>query len=299
MMNRRIVVFCVLSLFLTSCAHKDMELPEIVQVKKVTPYHKVSDGETVGAIAEQYKMTRADLIKLNNLEPPYQLYNGQKLIVNVRPEDVESSNTTEQVSVSQPTEPEPIPDSAQNLNSTILEYQRANNAENNQVESKTEDVAESQDDESTIDDIASPQESAKQAAVTYEYIWPIENGKSKVTQHFNSSEVDGGIIIDASVGTPVKAIADGNVVIAGTPSGEAAAYGTTVVIKHAAKKTMSIYANLKEANVTVGKKVKQGDIIGKVGKTGSIAQKPQLYFELNDLKGGSRKAVDPESYFPR
>ena len=57
---------------------------------------------------------------------------------------------------------------------------------------------------------------------------------------------------------------------------------------------MSIYSNLKEARVTVGQKVQQGTIIGKVGQTGSIAKKPQLYFEVNDLSGKGRHAVDPE-----
>jgi len=272
-MNYKIYTFCVLSLFLTSCSHKGIELPEIVQVKKVNPYHKVSDGDTVGSIAEKYGMTRADLIRLNNLEPPYQLYNGQRLVITVKPEleekkDVEFDTGSD------------ISDSSEKTNDT------------------EETVNESEKDKETLDDIKESKEE-QTSVVKSDYIWPIEDGKSKVTQHYDSTEVDGAIIIDASVGTPVKAIADGKVVIAGTPSGEAAAYGTTVVIKHTAKKTMSIYANLKETSVTVGKKVKQGEIIGKVGKSGSIARKPQLYFELNDLSGPGRRSVDPEKYLPK
>lgn len=279
MMNRRIVAFCVLSLFLTSCAHKDMELPEIVQVKKVIPYHKVSAGDTVGSISEKYKMTRADLIKLNNLEPPYQLYEGQRLVISVRSELENQKGITE-------IKPE---------NDTALDNSKKIE---NKEEVVNETINETEKDQETLDDIEVKEE-IERPVVKTDYIWPVENGKSKVTQHFDTTEVDGAIIIDSSVGTPVKAIADGIVVISGTPSGEAAAYGTTVVIKHTSKKTMSIYANLKEANAVVGKKVKQGEIIGKVGKSGSIAKKPQLYFELNDLSGSGRKSIDPEKYLPK
>lgn len=271
MMNYKIYIFCALSLFLTSCAHKDIELPEIVQVKKVNPYHKVSEGETVGSIAEKYGMTRANLIKLNKLEQPYQLYNGQRLVIIVKTESEEKKERESEGVV------------------VLGDSEKTNNNE--------EVVNESEKDKETIDDIQ--EEDKEEPVVRSDYIWPVENGKSKVTQHFDSTEVDGAIIIDASVGTPVKAIADGLVVISGTPSGEAAAYGTTVVIKHTSKKMMSIYANLKEANAIVGKKVKQGDIIGKVGKSGSIARKPQLYFELNDLSGKGRRSVDPEKYLPK
>ncbi len=272
MIKYRVYILCVLTLFLTSCAHKDMELPEIVQVKKVNPYHKVSEGDTVGSIAEKYGMTRADLIKLNNLEQPYQLYEGQRLVITVKPESEEEKKLeSEGVEVSDTSE------------------------KTNDIE---DGVTESEKDKETLDDIKDKEET-ETLVIKTDYIWPVEGGKSKVTQHFDSTEVDSAIIIDASVGTPVKAIADGLVVISGIPSGEAAAYGTTVVIKHTSKKTMSIYANLKEANAIVGKKVKQGEIIGKVGKSGSIAKKPQLYFELNDLSGPGRRAVDPEKYLPK
>ncbi|MBQ7524035.1 MAG: peptidoglycan DD-metalloendopeptidase family protein, partial [Alphaproteobacteria bacterium] len=154
-------------------------------------------------------------------------------------------------------------------------------------------------DKETIDDLQEVAEDKKLVPVKSDYIWPVANGKSKISQHFGANDVDGGIIIDASAGTPVKSIADGVVVIAGVPSGDAAAYGTTVVVKHTAKKTMSIYANLKEAKVAVRQKVKQGTIIGKVGQSGTIARKPQLYFEINDLAGKGRQAVDPEKLLPK
>ena len=244
---RKIIELSLLSLLLVGCASDEDKMPEVIQVKKITPYHKVSGEDTVESVAKQYNMTRAELIKLNNLEPPYNLYEGQRLII--KPKVSSDENNENQ---------------AQDTDTKSLDA--------------TETTSEAKQNE--LDTI-----------ITNDYEWPIANCKNRISQHFDG---EGGIIIDASVGTPVKSIADGNVVISGIPSGEAAAYGITVVIKHSSKKTMSIYSNLKEANVNVGQKIKKGTIIGKVGKTGSIATKPQLYFEINELANGSRHAVDPE-----
>lgn len=64
-------------------------------------------------------------------------------------------------------------------------------------------------------------------------------------------------------GTPVKSVAAGVVEQAESAPG----YGNTIVIAHdAVYKTR--YAHLDAILVTVGQKVKQGDVIGKVGDTG-------------------------------
>jgi murein DD-endopeptidase MepM/ murein hydrolase activator NlpD len=240
-----------------------------VQIERVVPYHKVKEGDTVGSIAQKYKMKRAELIKLNNLHPPYQLYNGQKLVVNLKVENVdqdESDITVTDASNQMPADGKP-------LNVT------------------KDEIAE--ESVKTIDDI---KETPKVVPVKKEpeYIWPIENGNQKISKKFGEDGVEGGITIDASAGTPVKAIADGIVIISGVPSGEAAAYGITVAIKHPNKKKMSIYSYLKEATVEIHKTVRKGDIIGKVGKSGTRAEKPQLYFEISDFSGKGRRSIDPE-----
>ncbi|MDR3224366.1 MAG: M23 family metallopeptidase [Holosporales bacterium] len=242
-------------LLLSGCSSGDKEPPEIVRVQRVEPYHIVSEGDTVESVSKRYGMTRADVIKLNSLEPPYQLYHGQRLIVNVKA-------------------------------SALIELPPELPQESDETRLPQEDI--------TIDDIPQREPVASLPTPAFDYVWPIDGGAQKVSQHFGDNDEDGGVIFDASAGTPVKSIADGTVMIAGTPKGDAAAYGTTVVIKHVSKKTMSIYAMLQETGVTVGQRVKQGDIIGKVGRSGTIAKKPQLYFEISDLSGNGRKAVNPE-----
>ena len=73
-----------------------------------------------------------------------------------------------------------------------------------------------------------------------------------------------GTDIAAPEGTPVKASGDGKVIL----SGKDYFYtGNMVIIDHG-QGLQTIYAHLKEAKVKDGDEVKQGDIIGLVGKTG-------------------------------
>ncbi len=246
---------------------QDSDLPEVVRVPRVIPYHIVKEGETVGSISKEYSMKRADLIKMNTLQPPYQLYNGQRLVV-IPKIDSSAIQDEQDIRVSENSADAPLHEQ--------IEQNKEKDAKINE-----EDIEESEE-------VVEVAEEIKES----DYEWPISDGAEKVSKHFGES--DSGIVFAASAGTPVHAIADGVVMISGVPSGEAAAYGTTVVIKHSKLKKLSVYANLKEASVKVGAKVKKGGKIGLVGKSGVMAKTPQLYFEVNDISGKSRKPEDPE-----
>lgn len=82
-----------------------------------------------------------------------------------------------------------------------------------------------------------------------------------------------GMDIAAKEGLPVKASADGEVV---TAYPDLFYSGNVIVIDHGSG-LQTIYAHLKDMNVKRGDKVKQGDIIGTVGKTGR-ATGPHLHW---------------------
>lgn len=90
----------------------------------------------------------------------------------------------------------------------------------------------------------------------------------------NSSYPHQGIDISAEKGTPVLAIKEGKVIFAGK-SGN---YGLLVCIEHPGQ-WETRYAHLNSIAVKKGKKVKKGQVIGKVGATGN-ATGPHLHFEL-------------------
>lgn len=96
-----------------------------------------------------------------------------------------------------------------------------------------------------------------------------------------------GIDMAAKEGTPVRASADGIVVKAEYIRN---GYGKLIVIEHE-KELATYYGHLSEIGVEKGRKVRRGEIIGTVGRTGN-ATGAHLHFEVR--RGGA--ACDPESY---
>jgi murein DD-endopeptidase MepM/ murein hydrolase activator NlpD len=96
-----------------------------------------------------------------------------------------------------------------------------------------------------------------------------------------------GINIAAPVGTPVRAAADGEVVYRGS---ELDGYGNLLLIKHQ-DGFVTAYAHNDVMLVQKGQPVRKGQVIAKVGQTGSAAE-PQLHFEVRQ----NLKAVDPKGF---
>ena len=95
-----------------------------------------------------------------------------------------------------------------------------------------------------------------------------------------------GVDLKASKGQSVKASADGVVSFAGEQRG----YGNIVIIDHTGD-IQTAYAHLSSIKVSKDEDVKQGDIIGAAGETGT-ATGPHLHFEVR-LNGTQ---VDPMDY---
>ena len=121
------------------------------------------------------------------------------------------------------------------------------------------------------------------------FAWPLQ--KNRLTQKFSSLKRPPhlGIDLRGSIGTPVLSAYSGRVVYAGK---RLSGYGNTVIIEHPFQ-WASLYAHLHSIKVKRGQKLKQGEIIGTVGKTGR-ASGPHLHFELIHKK----KVVNPLVYLP-
>lgn len=126
------------------------------------------------------------------------------------------------------------------------------------------------------------------------FILPIEG---KISGNFGNQRIFNGIPksphsgtdIAAPEGTPVKASGSGVVVL----SGKDYFYtGNMVMIDHGRQLT-TIYAHLKDATVKEGDKVRQGDVIGHVGKTGR-ATGPHLHWgaSLNNVRFRPHSLLD-------
>lgn len=86
-----------------------------------------------------------------------------------------------------------------------------------------------------------------------------------------------GVDYAAPTGTPIRASGDGRVVFRGKKGG----YGKTVMLEHAGSKYTTLYAHLSKYSKRsrVGNRVKQGQVIGYVGRTG-LASGPHLHYEF-------------------
>lgn len=119
-----------------------------------------------------------------------------------------------------------------------------------------------------------------------EFIMPIQGGKiiTKFYDKNDMGEPNKGINILAPKGTKILASSDGVV----RYSEYGTVFGNLLIIELDQKGIVTIYGHLDEFAVNKGAKVRQGDVIGYVGKTGSVSE-PQLYFAIREGK----KPKDP------
>ena len=150
-----------------------------------------------------------------------------------------------------------------------------------------------------------------------DYIWPIEP-KYKVVEHDKygirenhyvlfKRRQHSGFDITADIGTQVKAIYDGTVLLAefdGTTTEGFDAfndgYGNKVEILNDDGKRV-IYAHLRKSIVNVGDRIKQGQIIGMTGCSGG-SRVPHLHIEIRKYNTGDtglENTINPLDILPK
>jgi murein DD-endopeptidase MepM/ murein hydrolase activator NlpD len=97
-----------------------------------------------------------------------------------------------------------------------------------------------------------------------------------------------GIDIAAPHGTPVHAAASGRVITSGVQRG----YGRIIRLRHQGG-YVTVYAHHEVNLVQMGQRVQRGQLIARVGVSGS-ATGPHLHFEIRQAK----KPQDPTLYLP-
>lgn len=119
--------------------------------------------------------------------------------------------------------------------------------------------------------------------------WPVD--KARLTQKFKlrGRKPHLGIDLAAPKGTPVMAAHDGKVVYAGR---DFHGYGRLVILEQD-KTWASFYSHLDKVLVREGQSLRQGEVLGRMGRTGN-ARGVHLHFELRN----NRNPVDPLLYLP-
>ncbi len=118
--------------------------------------------------------------------------------------------------------------------------------------------------------------------------WPVEEGVLYSGFGLRQGVKHDGIDLGAPEGTPVLAAADGEVIYVGFDR----AFGNLVILKHR-DKLVTVYAHNRDVSVHIGARVKRGQRIAHVGRSGR-SQGPHLHFEVRQ----GPRPVDPMDYLP-
>lgn len=124
--------------------------------------------------------------------------------------------------------------------------------------------------------------------------WPVDGTivyrYGRVINPNNTRITWNGMGIGAALGTPVRTVAAGEVVVAE----QLGTYGLTVLVEHGGG-MYSMYASLQELRVQKGARIEKGAVIGTVGQS-DPDMPPRLHFEIRPQ---GRNAVDPLEWLRR
>lgn len=124
------------------------------------------------------------------------------------------------------------------------------------------------------------------SGATLEWRWPTQG--QIIGRYVSGDPTQQGINIAGKAGQPVLAAGDGVVVYSGAGL---VGYGELIIIKHS-NEWLSAYAHNRRRLVAEGTKVKAGETIAEMGRTGAI--RDMLHFEIR--RNG--KPVDPLQHLP-
>jgi len=268
----------------------------------------VLPGDTVYAISRRTGASPQSIIALNNLPPPYALSVGQTIRVPasaVPPSHAAITQPAQARAVSAPLETAHVVQPGE----TLYSISRSTGSDLGQIAAAnnlrapyTISVGQTLRIPGASAPAARREAFAPQASdgvadiartVSYQappprtsnmFDWPVQGAIIGSYGLSVSGKRNDGVNIAAPVGTPVRAAADGEVVYRGS---ELDGYGNLILIKHE-DGFVTAYAHNDAMLVKKGDRVRQGQVIAKVGQTGS-ASEPQLHFEIRQ----NLKSVDP------
>ncbi|MCL3882876.1 peptidoglycan DD-metalloendopeptidase family protein [Marivita sp. GX14005] len=225
--------------------------------------HRVERGETAFTIARLYDVSVRSLAEWNSLDANFTLREGQFLLIPVATQ----APPAREVAATQPPgrgSPTPEPPSASKpLPAAVPKPAAAPAAE---PEKKAEPVA----------DVGKQTEASASGAAM---IFPVQGN---IIREYAKGRND-GIDIGASVGTPVKAAASGQVAAITTNTD-----GINILVVRHPDNLLTVYTHVDQITVAKGDAVSRGQAIAKIAK----ADPPRVHFEVR--KGF--ESVDPMQY---
>lgn len=253
--------------------------------------HEVNRGETLYSISRRYGIDMRELARVNDLQPPYTIVVGQTL-------QISSGSAQTAVTRTQRSQRRAETGSTRTSEPPAREETRSAGRPTQQAARTSRDVtappvpgrkppapARARTRTASAPPATTPSEIPQPAPrASSRFLWPVEG---EVIQRFGAQGGglhNDGVNIAAPRGTAVKAADNGVVAYVGN---ELRGFGTLLLIKHA-ENWVTAYAHVQEVTVERGAQVKRGQVVARVGNSGSVSR-PQLHFEVRR----GTKAVDP------
>ncbi len=248
--------------------------------------HRVARGETLYSISRRYGVDMRELARVNDLGEPYTIVAGQRLQI--------SSGSTQMAAGERPRQPERSEPPSQSAGDTPSPSPSDQASSDTAVQSV--DAAGLPPIPGRKPGAGTQTRTASAPAATpgeipqpppragSRFVWPVQG---EVIQRFGSQDGglhNDGINIAAARGTAVRAADNGVVAYVGN---ELRGFGNLLLIKHA-DNWVTAYAHVDTILVDRGEQVQRGEVVGRVGNSGSVSR-PQLHFEVRR----GTKAVDP------
>ena len=295
-MNYKKIFFIYIILLLSACTNNKYLAPVINKnissenVKSISKTIKIYTGDSLYSISKREGVSIRSIIEVNNLEPPFILYEGKELIIPLSKIHIVQTGNT-------------LWDIANCYKVSVIEIRGLNNLKIKDkiykgkklfipINEKNRNLG-CKDTSKLIVKVDKRKKKIlnKKNIVSNktDYLWPV---KGKILSKYGllaKGLRNDGINISANKGDPVFASKDGKVVYAGN---EIQAFGNLILIKHYDNKTTA-YAHLDKIKVKKGQTVKKGEVIAVLGNSGKVS-KPQLHFELRDSNG----PLNPLKYLP-
>ena len=252
-------------------------------------FYEVKKGDNIYSISRKKNISVREIIEANYIQAPYKIFPKQKLFLPVsKIHQVKKGETLYSISRKYNTDIYQI-----SLRNKILDVNEIIIGQKLFIPSTKKKIRPEspKNEKKTIkkNDYKKKTKSSKNKKIEYntKFKWPL---KGNVISKFGSNKPgfhNDGINISSNTGNEVLAAKDGRVIYIGN---EIPGYGNLILLKHS-KNWITAYAHLKKIKLEKGSIVKQGEISGVVGNTGSVKE-PQLHFEIR--KG--KIAVDPLNF---
>ncbi|MBB1472507.1 MULTISPECIES: peptidoglycan DD-metalloendopeptidase family protein [unclassified Luteimonas] len=253
-----IVAACALALVLAACGSSRVVREGGASAPRVSaPKHgqavTVQKGDNLYRLAVNNGISPLDLAMWNSVQPPYTIYPGQRL--RLYPSGGSGGSGATRVATGRPATVARPPTSAGGRR---------------------------------VEPTQAPPQPTAPAPATSAFAWRWPADGNIVARYVAGDPTRQGIDLAGRAGQPVRAAGDGVVVYSGSGL---VGYGELVIVKHD-EQWLSAYGHNRRRMVAEGERVKAGQQIAEMGRTG--ADRDMLHFEIRY----NGKPVDPLRYLP-